>query len=102
MAAVLARQGRLKGPVWTVGQLVPLIVGILAAGVYQLMIRISSVPHNYHAVFGAKLLMVMHIAAVLLLTTKPEMEEAKRARLLTGAAVSGLGVLLLSAVLRAF
>ena len=100
MAAALARQGRLKGPIWTPVQVIPFMAAIFAAGIYQLIFRVPGVASSYHAVLGIKFLLVMHIAVVLLITTKPELDEAKRTRLLTGATFSGLVVILLSATLR--
>ena len=100
MAAILARQGKLKGPAWTPVQVIPLLIAIFAAGLYNLMAKMSGAPPGYHAIFGIKFLLVMHIGAVLLLTAKPAMDDAKRTRLLTGASISGLAVILLSATLR--
>ena len=100
MAAMLARQGKLKGPAWSPMQVIPLLIAIFAAGLYNLMTKMSGAPPGYHAIFGIKFLLVMHIGAVLLLTAKPAMDDAKRARLLTGTSISGLVVILLSATLR--
>ena len=100
MAGFLARQGKLKGPAWTPIQVIPLMSAIFAAGIYNLIARVPGASPGYHAIIGIKFLLVMHIGAVLLLTTKPEMDDSKRARLLTGASFSGLVVILLSAVLR--
>ncbi len=99
-AAFLARQGRLKGPVWTPTQIIPLLVAIFGAGIYNLMARVPGAPPGYHAILGIKFLLVMHIGAVLILSANAAMDDAKRARLLTGASFSGLVVIFLSAVLR--
>jgi hypothetical protein len=99
-AALLARQGKLKGAPWTTGQVLPFIAAILLAGIFQFMTRMQGAPPAYHAIFGIKFLLVMHVAAVLLISAKPELTDDKRARLLTGAAISGLVILLLSATLR--
>ena len=99
-AAFLARQEKLKGAPWTVGQVLPFIVAILLAGIYQLMSKMKGTPPAYHAIFGIKFLLVMHVAAVMLISAKPDVTDDKRARLLTGAAISGLVILLLSATMR--
>jgi uncharacterized BrkB/YihY/UPF0761 family membrane protein len=99
-AAFLGRQGKLKGAPWTVGQVLPFVIAILLAGIFQLMTRMQGAPPAYHAIFGVKFLLVMHVAAVLLISAKPEVTDDKRARLLTGAAFSGLVILLLSSTLR--
>ena len=62
--------------------------------------KTNALPPAYHAIFGIKFLLVMHVAAVMLVSAKPEVDNDKRARLLTGAAISGLVILLLSATLR--
>ncbi len=99
-AAFLARQGKLKGAPWTAAQVLPFIVAILLAGIYQLMSKMKGAPPTYHAIFGIKFLLVMHVAAVMLISAKPDVTDDKRARLLTGAAISGLVILLLSATMR--
>ena len=99
-AAFLARQGRLRGPVWTPTEVIPLLIAIFAAGIYNLMSKVAGAPPGYHAILGIKFLLVLHIGAVLILSAKPAMDDAKRARLLTGASFSGLVVIFLSSVLR--
>ncbi len=100
IGAILSRQGRLKGSIWTSSQILPFFVIILVAGLYQLMLKMKGAPPAYHAIFGIKFLLVMHVAAVMLVSAKPEVDNDKRAHLLTGAAISGLVILLLSATLR--
>ena len=74
---------------------------LLATGLYQLMTRMGGgVPKFYHMIFGIKFLLFLHIAAVSIILVKPQTTPEKRARLLTGLAFSGVGVLLLGTALR--
>jgi uncharacterized membrane protein (UPF0136 family) len=74
---------------------------LLASGLYQLMTRTGGgVPKFYHMIFGIKFLLFLHIAAVCIILVKPQTTPEKRARLLTGLAFSGIGVLLLGTALR--
>jgi hypothetical protein len=74
---------------------------LLATGLYQLMTRMGGgVPKFYHMIFGIKFLLFLHIAAVSIILVKPQTTPEKRARLLTGLAFSGIGVLLLGTALR--
>jgi uncharacterized membrane protein len=73
------------------------IAGILISGTYNFL-RKTNLPPAYHAVFGIKVLLALHVFAVLILATKPG--NTKRARQLTGVAISAVAVVLLSAVLR--
>jgi uncharacterized membrane protein len=73
------------------------IAGILVSGTYNFL-RKTNLPPAYHAVFGIKILLALHIFAVMFLVTRPGKE--KRARQLTGVAITAVVVVLLSAVLR--
>jgi hypothetical protein len=74
---------------------------LLATGLHQLMSRMGGgVPKFYHMIFGIKFLLFLHIAAVSIILVKPQTTPEKRARLLTGLAFSGVGVLLLGTALR--
>jgi competence protein ComGC len=53
---------------------------------------------RYHAAFGVKMLLVLHVFSVAILVTAPN--NPRRARQLLGAAVSGLAILLISAYLK--
>ena len=52
----------------------------------------------YHALFGVKILLVLHVFSVAILATAPK--NPRRARQLFGAAVSGLTIVLISAYLK--
>jgi uncharacterized membrane protein len=71
--------------------------GILISGIYNFL-RKSNLPPAYHAIFGIKVLLALHVLAVLFLVTKPGNE--KRARQLTGVVFSAVTIVILSAVLR--
>lgn len=71
--------------------------GLLISGIYNYMGK-KDVPPAWHAVMGVKFLLVLHIFAVGFLATGPNNE--KRARQLTGIAISGVAVVALAAVLR--
>lgn len=75
------------------------LVTVLGSGLYNYLTKPSYPPH-YHMWIGIKFLFVLHIFAVAILYTKPDAEEAKRNRWLTGMIVSGLIVFAISAYLR--
>lgn len=74
------------------------VPAILGSGLYNLLTK-GDLPSRYHMVFGIKMLLVLHIFAVAILMTTRAAEE-KRVKLMTGVAISGLVVLLLSSYLR--
>lgn len=71
--------------------------GILISGIYNFL-RKKGLPPAYHAVFGIKVLLALHVIAVLILVAKPGNE--KRSRQLTGVIFSAVLIVALSAVLR--
>jgi uncharacterized membrane protein len=75
------------------------VAALLASGLYNLSTK-PAVPAGYHMVFGLKMLLALHIFAVAFLLGKPGVEETKRARWMSGIAVSGLIAVALSAYLR--
>ena len=76
------------------------MAALIASGLYNLLAK-SNLPKGYHMVFGIKMLLALHIFAVALVASRSGLDPARRTRLLTGLALSGLLVLLLSAYLRA-
>ena len=52
----------------------------------------------YHALFGIKILLVLHVFAVAILATAPN--NRRRARQMFGAAISGVIIILISAYLK--
>jgi hypothetical protein len=73
------------------------IAGILISGIFNFLRKTGLTP-AYHAVFGIKILLALHVFAVLFLATGAG--NAKRSRQLTGVAISGVAIVILSAVLR--
>ena len=77
-----------------------LLAALVLTGAYNLINK-GTVPSHYHMLFGVKFLLFLHIATVSLLLVKPAMTTEKRARMLTGLAISGLCVIFISSALRA-
>lgn len=73
------------------------IAGLLVSGIYNFLNKTGLTP-AWHAVFGIKVLLVLHVFAVAILASREN--NPKRARQLTGVAVSGVVIVILSAVLR--
>lgn len=73
------------------------LIGLILSGVYKYLITPG---HRavYQMLFGVKLLLVAHVFAVAILITKPH--NPRRTRMMTGVAVSGLAIILISAWLR--
>lgn len=79
------------------------VTGLLVSGTFNLLSHSGHTPY-YHAWFGIKILLALHVFAGALLAVRsgPATPEAadKRLRRLSGVAVSGLAILLISAYLR--
>lgn len=73
------------------------VVLLLVSGVYNFLHKTGLTP-AWHAIFGVKILLALHVLAVAVIATGQG--NTKRTRLLTGVAISGVLVVLLSAVLR--
>lgn len=73
------------------------IAGLVISGLYNLLTHPGHTP-QYHMWFGIKMLLSAHVFAAALLATAPD--DRRRARRLSGAAISGLLVILLAAYLR--
>lgn len=67
------------------------------SGVYNFLQKVHP-PRPYHAIFGIKMLLVLHILAAGYVSLKPN--QPKRNRQFTGIVISGLVIVALSAVLR--
>jgi len=70
---------------------------LLISGLYRFLTTPGLGP-AYHAIFGIKMLLALHVFAVGILILKPR--NPKRVRLMTGTLISGLVIVLLSAILR--
>lgn len=73
------------------------LAGLVISGIFNYL---SKPGHTvrYHALFGVKMLLAMHVFAVAILVTAPK--NPRRARQLFGAAISGLAILLIAAYLQ--
>lgn len=74
------------------------IATLAASGFYNVLGK-TNAPVIYWPLFGLKLLLALHIIAVSMLLGKAGVDEAKRARWMTGVAISGLAVMVISAYL---
>ncbi len=70
---------------------------LLISGTYNLATNVGHTP-LYHMLLGIKLLLVMHVFAVAILIARPH--NPRRARMMAGAAMSGLAIIAISAYLR--
>jgi hypothetical protein len=73
------------------------VLGLLVSGVYNFLHKVGMSP-TYHMVFGIKILLALHVFAAAMLATRPD--NGRRARQLTGVALSGTVIVILSAILR--
>jgi uncharacterized membrane protein len=73
------------------------MAGLLISGAYRLIMN-SGHPPLYHILLGVKLLLAMHVFAVGILIGRPN--NPRRARMMAGAAISGLVIIGISACLR--
>ena len=73
------------------------VIGLILSGTYNLLTNPGHTP-KYHMLLGVKLMLVLHVFAVAFLITQPK--NPRRARMMTGTAISGLIILALSAYLR--
>jgi uncharacterized membrane protein len=73
------------------------ICGLIVSGIYKFL---SSTGHSarYHMLFGIKMLLVLHVFSAAILIVQPK--NPRRTRMMTGVVISGLVVILISAVLR--
>lgn len=76
------------------------VIGLLVSGFYNFMQKVGAggLQPAYHAVFGVKFLLALHVFAATLLATKPN--NPKRERMLTGVVASGVIVVVLAVILR--
>jgi uncharacterized membrane protein len=73
------------------------ITGLVLSGIYNFFVKPG---HSalYHALFGIKILLALHVISVAILVTAQN--NSRRSRQLFGAAVSGLTIILISAYLK--
>jgi len=70
---------------------------LLISGTYNILTNLGHTP-LYHMLLGIKLLLAMHVFAVAVLITRPH--NKRRARMMAGAAISGLAIIAIAAYLR--
>ena len=79
------------------------IAGLLVSGVYNILVHRGHTAY-YHAWFGVKVLLALHVFAAAMLTVRSTQaasaNEARRLRRLSGAILSGLAVIGIAAYLR--
>jgi len=73
------------------------MAGLLISGTYTILTNVGHTP-LYHMLLGIKLLLAMHVFAVAILISRPH--NPRRARMMTGAAISGLAIIAIAAYLR--
>ena len=73
------------------------MAALLISGSYNILTNLGHTP-LYHMLLGVKLLLVMHVFAVAILVARPH--NPRRARMMFGAAISGLTIIAISAYLR--
>jgi uncharacterized membrane protein len=81
-----------------------IVVILLGTGLYNYLTRLEGRPSSYHMILGIKMLLALHVFTIGILLSIPPganpSRDARRPRLLAGAAISGVIILLLSAYLR--
>jgi hypothetical protein len=73
------------------------VAGLIVSGAYNFLHKTGLTP-VYHAIFGIKILLALHVFAAAILAARPD--NARRRRQLTGVVASGIIIVILSAVLR--
>lgn len=73
------------------------VLFLLASGIYNLFLNLGRGP-VYQSLLGIKMLLALHVFAVGFLIVKPK--NPKRTRQLTGIMISGVIIIVISAVLR--
>jgi uncharacterized membrane protein len=73
------------------------MAGLVLSGIYSYLLKPGH-SVRYHALFGVKMLLMLHVFSVAILVVAPH--NPRRARQLFGAAVSGLTIVLIGAYLK--
>ncbi|MGA2773737.1 MAG: hypothetical protein ABSG26_23305 [Bryobacteraceae bacterium] len=73
------------------------ICGLVVSGVFNILTHPGHTT-KYHILLGVKLLLVAHVFAAALLIVRPG--HPRRARMMTGAAISGLAIIAIAAYLQ--
>jgi hypothetical protein len=75
-------------------------VGIAGSGLFNFFSRAGDHTPFYHALFGTKVLLALHVFASAVLMVRRGADEQKYFRLASGVLISGLLIILISAYLR--
>ncbi len=75
------------------------MLGVLVSGTYAFLHK-ASFPPGYHMWFGIKMLLALHVFAVVFLLAKGAGDQARRQRWRTGVVITGLATVLVAAILR--
>jgi uncharacterized membrane protein len=73
------------------------VAGLLISGIWNFLHKTGLTP-VYHAIFGIKILLALHVFAAAILAARPD--NPRRSRQLTGVVASGIIIVVLSAILR--
>jgi hypothetical protein len=73
------------------------IVGLLLTGIYNFARRPVKTP-QFHMLFGIKMLLALHVFAVSMIAVRAD--NPRRSRQLTGIAISGVIILIISVAFR--
>ena len=73
------------------------VAALVISGVVNIMTHAGH-SLRYHALLGIKLLLALHVFAVMLMSVQPQAK--RRARMMTGAAISGFAIIAISAYLK--
>jgi putative copper export protein len=73
------------------------IGGLVVSGLFHILTNPGHTT-KYHVLLGIKLLLVLHVFAVALLIARPG--HPRRARMMTGVAISGLAIIAIAVYLR--
>lgn len=92
---ILSEAAAARFRVWAIA----IALALLASGLYNFFTKPAFAP-GYHMWFGIKVLLALHVLAVLLLNTLPGRGAARRLRAATGALLSGLVIVAISGYLR--
>jgi len=73
------------------------VAALLVSGIFNILAH-GGHSVRYHIVLGIKLLLVLHVFAVMLLSVQAHTQ--RRVRMMAGAAISGFGIIAISAYLK--
>jgi hypothetical protein len=78
------------------------VAGLILTGAFNFMTRMKGAPPLWHALIGIKILLALHVVAVVLLITRGTGSPERDARLRRGALISGAIVIAIGLYLSNF